>query len=126
MYEREFQFVMPVQDENAVEHAVSEITGHFKGSTRFPLVKGRWVKEKTGEVIKDDNTLIVSTRQYSDKEQFPHPFAEHRKDIEFMEKLAQEIAKTTKQECIFEQEGLIGRCAFIAPKTEEKKLEKMI
>ena len=124
MYERDFQFIMPVKDKEAVDFAIGQITKHFGGTTTFPLVNGTWMDKD--QVIKDDNTLITTTAIYSDKATAPHPFTKHREDQRFMDELASEIAKRTGQQCIFEQEGLIGRCAFIAPKTEEKKLEKML
>jgi len=98
---------------------------HFGGVSVYPIVRGFWVdtKSKSHKMYEDDNLVMVSTKEYKGE----HPILEHQKDEHFMDELAQDVGRKTKQKEIFEEEELVGRVKYIVIHPKRRKmLEKVV
>jgi hypothetical protein len=121
---RDFKIILPVAEQAIIDSASRHMAKRFGGVTMMPMVRGLWVSTKgqtKGELVKDDNIMLFSSRALSD---IP---PEKRKvqllrDRQFMEHLAKKYGKLLKQQAIWTEEDLV-HVEFIEPR---KRLEKLI
>jgi hypothetical protein len=125
MYARDFKLVVPISSQKILRDTEKKMAEHFGGVSVYPIVRGFWVdtKSKSHKMYEDDNLVMVSTKEYKGE----HPILEHQKDEHFMDELAQDVGRKTKQKEIFEEEELVGRVKFIVIHPKRRKmLEKVV
>lgn len=135
MYDREFKLIVPekyakgrlkiVTPTSTIKKIEKTMASHFGGVSIYPRIKGFWYDKTSKKMVEDDNILFSSVKEYSKSK---HPMTEHMKDERFMEKLAKEVGRKTKQKAMLVEEDLVGKCSIIPIKQlhERRHLERVI
>ena len=135
MYDREFKLIVPekyqkghykiVTPVSIIKKIEKTMATHFNGVSIYPKIKGFWYDKDTRKMVQDDNIIFSSVKEYSKSE---HPMTDHMKDERFMEKLAKEVGRKTRQKAMLVEEDLVGKCSIIPIRQlhERRHLEKII
>ena len=105
--ESEFKIIIPREKRKAIKNAVIQMSKRFGGVTSIKVL-GVWGDPKTKKLVKDKNVLLFSTRDLNGMS--PKIL---EKDRKFMNKLAGEIVKQTKEDEIMVEEDIIKSVDFV-------------
>lgn len=115
--ERDFKIIIPITKQELIDYTARKMSEHFGGVTIFPIVRGYWWDKERGEMVKDDNILLFSSRDLDDVKS---PYYRLELDREFMKELAEDIRKKTEQKSIWIEEDIIRDVHFIEAKSKER------